>query len=303
MQEGNPLVSVIVPTYRRERLLCETVADVLAQTYRPMELVVVDQTPAHDEETRLYLDRVADQIRLLRVEPPGIPRARNAGVLAARGDVVLFVDDDVVLPPEFVATHARRYREARIGGVAGRVVVSADVARPLVEPPPATGVDFDRTEPGDAAFARGCNMSFRKDLLVRAGLFDEAYSGHTAGEEEDACFAVRRLGYRIAFDPEAWLVHRYERQGGSRVAIPESGSHVSYYRNKVYFALKNVGGLDFWRVLWDTYRSGAWSSEARARGVSEVLRRQCLFAQGVGQGIHLFRRRGRRERPLPYGHA
>lgn len=294
-------VSVVIVTYQREALLRETLADVLALDPAPAEIVVVDGTPEHEPETDADLVAAAGRIRHIRHNRPGLIAARIIGLEAATGDLLLFIDDDVALPPGLVAAHAAHYADPAVGAVAGRVVVQREVSRPLVAPPP-TGHDFDRVDRRDVAFGRGCNLSFRRAALLAAGGFDPMLTGNPAADEEDACFAVRRLGYRIVFEPDAWLIHRYEPVGGTRAVFRDHGDESSYYRNKVYFAIKNVGGLDFWRVLWDTYRTYTLSERVRRGGLGLLARRQALFWRGVVAGFQQFRRSGQRRVPLPYRH-
>ncbi|GIW07560.1 MAG: hypothetical protein KatS3mg060_2365 [Dehalococcoidia bacterium] len=295
-------VSVVICTYNREALLRETIADVLAQDPAPAEIVVVDGTVRHEAETEALFAAVAGRVRHLRHRRPGLTAARNLGIEAATRGIILFLDDDVALPPGFVAAHATNYADPTVGAVGGRVILQPNVQRPLGTPPPPTGRDFDRGERRDVPFGRGCNLSFRRAALVAAGGFDEAMTGGAPGEEEDACFAIRRLGYRVVFDPAAWLIHRSEPTGGTRSFARDPGDDRSYYRNKVYFAIKNVAGLDFWRVLWDTYRTWTFGPSSRRGGLPRLLRRQALFVWGAAEGIHVFRRSGHRRRPLPYRH-
>lgn len=139
-------------------------------------------------------------------------------------------------------------------------------------------------------------MSFRRDLVLQAGLFDERYLGNAVGEEEDLAFAIRRMGSRILFDPEAWVIHLMEASGGCREGQADVGGTLMFYRNKTYFALKNVRGLDLWRVLWDTYRSGALTGRNR-------LWRQIAFLTGVWQGWRVYRQAGWCVERLPYRHV
>ena len=106
-ERGPRRVSVVLPTYRREELLCAALEDVLAFKYPDLEIIVVDQTPEHAPGTRAFLDAVADRVRLIRQPRPHVVTALNAGVAAARGEIVLFLDDDVrIADPDFVRAHA-----------------------------------------------------------------------------------------------------------------------------------------------------------------------------------------------------
>lgn len=283
-----PFISIVISTYQRETLLRETIADALAQDYPNFEIIVVDQS-------RTPITNLDSHVRVIPTQPPHLPRARNIGIQAAHGDIIVFVDDDVALPPNFLTMHAMGYADESVGGVAGRVILDPNPMRLLVAPP-ASGVDFDRAQSGTVPFARGCNMSFRRSALFQAGLFDEHFSPIAWSEEEDICFGIRRLGFHIRFEPRAWLIHRQAREGGMRTATRAPADRADFYRDRIYFDLKNVGGLDFWRVLWDTYRH---TLPPRARG-AQIFRRQIAWARGSLAGVVAFFRYAKRQRPLPY---
>ncbi len=94
---GNPLVSVVIPAHNAERFLGEAIESVFAQTYAPVEAVVVDDGSS-DATTEIASGY--EGMRLIRnPESRGAAAARNAGVEAARGEILAFVDaDDVLLP-------------------------------------------------------------------------------------------------------------------------------------------------------------------------------------------------------------
>lgn len=96
---SNPLLSVVIPTWNRARLVCEAVGSALSQRAGEVEVIVVDDAST-DETADLLARTFGSRIRLLRlVSRRGPGAARNAGVLLARGDFISFLDsDDVWLP-------------------------------------------------------------------------------------------------------------------------------------------------------------------------------------------------------------
>src|SRR5262245_20886538 len=84
--------SVVIPTYRREEVLVATVESLLRQEPAPAEILVVDQTPEHVPEVARRLETLNElgRIRWLRLDRPSITHAMNAGLEAARSEVVLF---------------------------------------------------------------------------------------------------------------------------------------------------------------------------------------------------------------------
>jgi len=119
-----PSISVIIPTYGREEPLRDTLHDLLQQDYPDFEVLVVDQTPTHEPETAELLRQLADagQIQWFCLEWASLPGARNYAVRRSRGDILLFIDDDVRIPAGYLRAHARNFQERpEVGAIAGRV--------------------------------------------------------------------------------------------------------------------------------------------------------------------------------------
>lgn len=94
---SSPLVSVIIPTYNRAALLCEAVDSVLRQTYRNIEVVVVDDGSTDD--TTAAMEKYGDRIRYSRRPNAGVNAARNLGLKQSRGEFIAFLDSDDLWAP------------------------------------------------------------------------------------------------------------------------------------------------------------------------------------------------------------
>lgn len=249
-----PLVSVVIATYNRDDLLCGAIADVLAVQSpdgTPVEVLVVDQTPVHGGLTASQLDQwqKAGAIRWIKTSPPGLTRARNIGIRQARGEFLIFIDDDVHIEnKDFLKEHVRALDKPGIGGVAGRIMVPE--APPLTVTRKIGDLGFFGTrEPGFGsdwsgftATVRGCNMSFRRDLLQALAGFDERYTRSAFREDTDIAYRIRRQGYQLWFAHQAWLYHLSAPEGGTRDrSIPVSHDLIL---NDVRFARHN---LSFWQ--------------------------------------------------------
>ena len=116
--------SVIICTYRRNKVLVETVDQVLAQADGLVEVVIVDQKAQHDRATDEYLRTKSDQslIRYFNLEKASLTHARNFGTSQARGALLLFCDDDVVLRPNWIREHIAMYEDQDVSAVAGQVL-------------------------------------------------------------------------------------------------------------------------------------------------------------------------------------
>ncbi len=272
-----PFISVIVPTYQREKVLCNTIANVLQQDYPRYEVIVVDQTQQHQPETQRYLHEVAQsgKIRLFTLPWASLPGARNYGVTQAQGDIILFIDDDVELPPGYLHEHSRVFIEnPQVGAVAGRVFdrmkLADDPNLAIAHLPPAAmdpGIAWyhidlvHTTEPQQVLTARGCNMSFRRELFDHHGLrFDERFRGNAVREESDFCLQIRKTGYIIWYSPAAHLVHLGEETGGCHDISTRSLSYqITFYHNHFLLGLKNLTAwqcIRFFAKLFDCHVLG-----------------------------------------------
>lgn len=94
----NPLVSCIVPTYNGERFLAEALDSILAQTYGPIEIVLVDD--GSTDNTRAIVDSYGERVQYIYKEHTGIPATCNLGLRAAQGEFISFLDADDLWVPE-----------------------------------------------------------------------------------------------------------------------------------------------------------------------------------------------------------
>ncbi|GIX46766.1 MAG: glycosyl transferase [Candidatus Tectimicrobiota bacterium] len=110
---GEPLVSVVIPTYNRAAMLREAIASVLAQTYRHWELIVVDD--GSQDDTPAVVQAFGSQLTYLRQAHAGVSAARNRGAAAARGELLAFLDsDDLWLPQKLAAQVALLQRRPQV---------------------------------------------------------------------------------------------------------------------------------------------------------------------------------------------
>ena len=100
----SPRVSIVMPCFNGERFLAEAIESVLGQTLQDFELIVVDDgsTDGSTAILDLYRDRYRDRVRIIRQTNCGVSSARNAGVAAAAGDLLAFLDADDYWDPRFL---------------------------------------------------------------------------------------------------------------------------------------------------------------------------------------------------------
>ena len=186
--------SVVIATKDRAELLDGALASLRTQQDAPtFEIVVVDNgsSDATPAVARKHGARYAF------VAEPNRGKARNAGLAHATGDAILFVDDDVVTPPHFLAAHARAHDEDVFPlAVSGPIVNVADAQQ---RPVPMVA-NFSR------AFFVTCNVSVRAASLRAVGGFDESFDLY-GWEDTELGARLREYGVRRAFAWDAYLWH------------------------------------------------------------------------------------------------
>jgi GT2 family glycosyltransferase len=211
---------VIVATRNRPAHAAQVVRDVIAQGMEGCEILVIDQSdPVFREELRATIEARA---RLICAPRDGLPAARNLGLEQSTGQVVIFFDDDVRLHPGCVAAHLAAYDDPWVGGVVGRIderVVrpNATGTRNEVDWMGRVRTNLEGRVPGEVQTTKGANMSFRRVALRGVGPADTGYAGTAFLEDADWSTRVRRLGWRLRFEPRASVEHLSAPAGGCRV--------------------------------------------------------------------------------------
>jgi glycosyltransferase involved in cell wall biosynthesis len=220
--DQSPDLSVLICTRNRPKKLRRAVASVLANSLSNFEVIIVDQST--DEMSAQEMEKFADcRIRYLKTSTVGLAISRNIAIRAARADTVIFTDDDCICDSDWLASIQAEYaREPTAVGVYGRVIpygrrghlrgsgigVADDLVCPAVNESTQRLVLDGPVNP-HLALGAGNNMSFRKDVFRRVGMFIESLgAGSPMGAGEDTEFSYRLLWYRykIVYSP-APLVH------------------------------------------------------------------------------------------------
>jgi GT2 family glycosyltransferase len=268
---------VVICTRDRPDDLRRCLAALSRQTQRPDQVIVVDNAPTNDA-TRAVA--VAAGVDCIREDRPGLDRARNAGARAARGDIVLYTDDDVVPHPAWLARMVAAFDADHVACVTGLVVPAAldTWSQQYFERFKGFGRGYRRIDFGPAFFAvdrtRGCepwrigagaSMAFRRAVFRRVGLFDERLDAGAAGCSGDTEYWHRILaaGLTCRYEPSAVAFHHHRRDVAALARQVRAYARGAAAAQMVqYERTGNVGNLHFALVT-----TPAWFGRRIARRV------------------------------------
>lgn len=265
--------TVVMCTVGSCDMLEEAVRAILAQDHQRFTLVVVDNAP-HTGATREKLAGIDDtRLRIVSASRSGLSRARNRGVLAARGEVIVFTDDDAIVDPHWLTAMIdpftaspyvaattgialpleqryapQRWFESRGGfpkDMSARVWCAGDIPE---------GLEF-LGEKGDggplfpittARVGAGVCMAIRRDVLMEVGPFDPALGAGTStrgGEDLDMFARILATGDIIVHTPDALVHHRHRvDESGLDRQIRGNGSGMAALLTKAIIANPPVLG-------------------------------------------------------------
>jgi GT2 family glycosyltransferase len=209
-------ISVVIPTYCREQVLLDTIDCLLRLESAPAEILIVDQTPGHEAKTQGVLQQLDQlgKVRWLRLKNPSITRAMNVGLQAARHEVVMFLDDDVIPDKGLIAAHADAHLQSGCNIIAGQVLQPGEL--PL-EPEHETGpFRFCSARSQHISEIMGGNFSIKRELALRLGGFDENFIHAAYRFEAEFASRALQMGERIYFEPRASIRHLKATSGGTR---------------------------------------------------------------------------------------
>lgn len=235
-------LSIIIPTYRRERVLVDTLEHLEPLLREGDEIVVIDQTPQHESATDKALAEMSRRglIRYARRRRPSQNEAMNIGALLARNDILVFLDDDIVPAARFLEAH-----RAALSAADPPPATCGQVLQPWNPAPVEEVSDFDLGF--NCAYAHACdirsligaNFAIRREVYFAAGGMDENFNGANYRNDAELAFRIcARSGRRIRFLPEAGVRHLYAGGGNRAFGHKDTWGHIGGSIGDYYFALK-----------------------------------------------------------------
>lgn len=220
---SQPALSVVIPTMGREILIRTLESLAAAAGFDRIEVIVAGRIPSADVAGRLkaYCAAHANVQHLdIQFATGDSSRKKNEGAALAQAPLIAFLDDDVVVAPDWPQRIAEPFLDGKVGLASGPSLVPDDINRigrlaGLALTSRAAGYVAERykqnraaTYPVDWDRIIGCNAIYRREAFVQMGGFPVDFY---PGEEMIAAYRTEQAGWRLMFVPAAWVNH-YPRQ-------------------------------------------------------------------------------------------
>jgi len=194
------LVSVIIPTRNRRTIIGKCIECILNQTYRSYEVIVIDDGSEDGTEDTLDKFSSNDNFKYIKLgERKGPAYCRNLGVRESNGKILIFIDSDIFVLPDFIESHIETHRNHPEGIVGvGPVIAISKIDEKL--PEKGSVLDFS-----NAYFASG-NASLSRDIYLKVRGFDEVFNVY-GWEDIDFGLKLKSLGIKSVKVPRAIGYH------------------------------------------------------------------------------------------------
>ena len=257
------MLSVILCTYNRERYLYNVLHSIAAGTYRDYEIVLVNNNSSDGTEAecqRFQADHPEVAFHYCVEPQQGLSHARNRGIREAQGDILVYVDDDALVNPEYLQTYAAFFQQHPEAMAAGGPILPqydgceepqwmSHYTRQLVTGKLDLG-SREREFPS-GAFPGGGNAAYRKQVFDEVGLFNPELGrkGNSliGAEEKDLFDKMTSRGIRFYYLPTAILYH----------LIPPKKLTQDYFDRLTYsigvserYRTKQIGQMKYLGRLW-----------------------------------------------------
>jgi glycosyltransferase involved in cell wall biosynthesis len=314
-----PFASIVIGTRERPESLAATLDSVLALEYPRFEVIVVDNASTTERTRELIGSRysVAPTIRYVREALPGLAAAHNRGLAEARGEIVAFTDDDVLVDRRWLLELARGFELGDDVACVTGLILPTELETPAqlwlerwvrlnkgYEPrlfdlgshrPPGKLFPY-----AAGTFGSGANMAFRTETLRALGGFDPATgtgSRARGGDDLAGFFSVLSAGHTLAYHPAAIVRHAHRREAESLNALMfDYGAGLGAFLTKIVVDRPDRLLDIAWRVPFGAAHALRIRPSGRdATGLSKGLAARERLGMLAGVVGYLIERRARRE--------
>lgn len=304
-----PSLSIAVCTRDRPEHLAICLNALRKLSRAPLEILVIDNAPK-TQATRELIETSFPEVTYILESTPGLDWARNRAIASAKGDIVAYTDDDVVVDEGWSDAIVRMFaRNEDVMAVTGLVMpyeletepqvlfekyggFSRGFVRKWYRPSDAERAKLAMLHAGAGKFGTGANMAYRRSVFSEIGMFDPALDVGTltnGGGDLDMFFRVLKFGHTLVYEPAAMVRHRHRRDFEhlhTQIANNGIGFYSYLVRNAIEFPEEKRGLAKlawWWLREWNLRR---WL-QSKFRPVE--IPHELISAELKGSFIGLFR--------------
>lgn len=215
--EGSPTVSYIIPTMFRQEYTVQLLDDLACQSYKPAEVIVVDATPESQRNENAYENKKYPfELKVIWQQSKGSCRARNEAISTSTGEYIIFGDDDIRVPQNFIENHIRFIQTYEVGACNGLDILADHYKQDLndlqikIENRKASQILVGCSQM--FSNANSCvKREFVNQLIGNDVNFDGGY-----GEDSDFGMSLSKIGVIVLANPFAVNLHLKPPSGGYR---------------------------------------------------------------------------------------
>lgn len=233
-------ISVIVITYSRKEGLKSCLNSILKQEYNDYELIIVDNN--EDELISNYLRELIskikdiDKVRYYKVNKNlGVTGGRNFGIKKAKGDILVFIDDDAFLENKnaLQKVHINFLKDSQIGALSFKIVnyYSKKIERKEF---PHKNKKLNPDKQFETSYFIGAGHAIKKEIFDKIGLYSEDF--FYGMEELDLSFKIIDSGYKIYYYPEVIVWHKQSLEG----RLTEKEKWQKILENRIKVSIRNL---------------------------------------------------------------
>jgi len=257
-------IDIVIPSFQRGEVLLDTINALHKQQDDFETLIVVDQTDYSANDTVLKsLETLAGNgiIDFIREQKPSIPNAMNIGLLAARSDLVLFLDDDI-RPSEALVSQHKKGNSGGVIAVVGQILQPGEAPVTVTEYPNNQGFDADLVFPfysDKEKIIQNCmagNLSVDRQAAIDCGGFDTNFIAVAYRFETEFCRRlIKYSGKNFKFSPTASIDHLKIVTGGTRNKARNFLTSMlpDHSVGEYYFLMRESKGLAKWYYILRRY--------------------------------------------------
>lgn len=251
-----PFISVIVPVLNAENIIEKCIQSLLDLDYPKSrhEIIIVDNNST--DNTRLIIEKYP--VKLLLETKKSSYIARNTGIRASKGEILVFTDSDCIVDKNWLTNIIKKFDDPKVGGIGGKLVGYSP--KTIVEKYLTATSYFNAEATANLAkpYFVTANVAYKRSIMEEISLFDESF---TSWGDADLSYRIVGQGYKIVYEPEAVVYHKHRsslkdlffqnlKNGRGRVKLYKKHSEKNHLRIWSYVLMAYYLLLKLpWRII------------------------------------------------------